>query len=271
MKSNLIVAALLILLGISCEKKSEKKETDKIAGSNVIKEYYSNRVVKTEITAVGNLRQGPTRNFDRQGRLLSEVNYVNNVMEGKAINYYAATGKINSSLEYKKGIKEGDEIWYYESGKEYRVTPYIQGKIEGIQKLYYENGKLMAEVPYKNGYAGKGLKEYKQDGTLVTDYPVISIRKENHLAHANKIMLFISLSNDNTGVKFFKGSLLEGKYLHHQLLTLAMQNGSAQMDFNIPPGGMLKQSISIIANYKTPLGNPYIFTKQYNLTEANSN
>ena len=32
--------------------------------------------------------------------------------------------------------------WFYESGKQYRVTPYIKGKIEGTQKHFYEDGKL---------------------------------------------------------------------------------------------------------------------------------
>jgi antitoxin component YwqK of YwqJK toxin-antitoxin module len=271
MKNNLFILLAFTLLVFSCGKtvqngkKTEKPQKDE----SVVKEYYSNGKIKTEISAKGQLRQGPTRNYDRNGLLLSEVNYNNNIMDGMATNYYAKSGKINSTFIYKKGIKEGDEIWYYESGKPYRVSPYVNGKIEGIQKHYYEDGKLQAEVSYKNGMAGIGLKEYKPDGSLIKDYPVITIRKEDHLKNANKIILIISLSNNKSTVKFYKGDLLDGKYLHEKLFSMATQEGRAEMDYNVTPGTMIKQNIVISANYKTPMGNPYVITKHYKVEAAN--
>jgi antitoxin component YwqK of YwqJK toxin-antitoxin module len=271
MKNNLFILLTLTLLVFSCGKTDQQgKNTEKKSkDESVVKEYYSNGKIKTEISAKGQLRQGPTRNYDRNGLLLSEVNYDNNIMDGKATNYYAKSGKINSTFFYKKGIKEGDETWYYESGKPYRVSPYIQGKIEGTQKHYYEDGKLQAEVTYKNGFAGTGLKEYKPDGSLVNDYPIISIRKEDHLKNANKIILIISLSNNKSSVKFYRGALLEGKYLHDKLFNMATQEGKAEMDYNVTPGTMIRQDIVISANYKTPMGNPYVITKRYTVEAAN--
>ncbi len=270
MKNNLFIALALFLLVFSCGKTEQSgSKTGKSTDDSVVREYHSNGKIKTEISAKGQLRHGLTRNYDRNGLLLSEVNFDNNVMDGMATNYYAKTGKVNSTLIYKKGIKEGDEIWYYESGKPYRVSPYIQGKIEGTQKHYYEDGKLQAEVTYKNGFAGTGLKEYKPDGSLITDYPTITIRREDHLKNANKIILLISLSNNKSTVKFYKGSLLEGKFLHNKLLTLATREGSTEMDFNVAPGTMIRQDIVITANYKTPMGNPYLITKRYTVEASN--
>jgi antitoxin component YwqK of YwqJK toxin-antitoxin module len=271
MKNNLFILLLMTLLVISCGKteQNEKKTDKKSKDESVVKEYYSNGKIKTEISAKGQLRQGPTRNYDRNGLLLSEVNYDNNIMDGMVTNYYAKSGKVNSTFIYKKGIKEGDEIWYYESGKPYRVSPYINGKIEGIQKHYYEDGKLQAEVNYKNGYAGTGLKEYKPDGSLVNDYPTIIIRKEDHLQNANKIILIISLSNNKTTVKFYKGNLLDGKYLHEDMFSMATQEGKAEMDYNVMPGTRITKDIAVAANYKTPMGNPYVIIKRYRVEAAN--
>jgi antitoxin component YwqK of YwqJK toxin-antitoxin module len=270
MKNNLFILLALTILVFSCGKTVQnEKKTEKSKDESVVKEYYSNGKIKTEISAKGQLRQGPTRNYDRNGLLLSEVNYDNNIMDGMVTNYYAKSGKINSTFIYKKGIKEGDEIWYYESGKPYRVSPYIHGKIEGVQKHYFEDGKLQAEVNYKNGMPGMGLKEYKPDGTLISDYPTIIIRKENHLQNANKIILIISLSNNKTTVKFYKGALLDGKYLHQDLFSMATQQGRAEMDYNVTPGTMIKQDIIISANYKTPMGNPCVITKHYRVEAAN--
>jgi len=272
MKNNSFIVLALTLMVFSCGKTEQgASKTEKSKDDSVVREYYSNGKIKTEISAKGQLRHGPTKNYDRNGLLLSEVNYVDNIMEGMATNYYAKSGKVNSTLIYKKGIKEGDEIWYYESGKPYRVSPYIKGKIEGTQKLYYEDGKLQAEVDYKNGFAGTGLKEYKADGSLVTDYPTISIRKEDHMKKANKIILIISMSNNKPSVKFYKGFLLDGKFLNEKLLTLATQEGKTELDYNVTPGTMIKQDIVITANYKTPMGNPYVISKRYTVEASNNN
>ncbi len=273
MKNNLFLVLAMAMLVFSCGKttQNDKKSKTESKDDSVVKEYYSNGKIKTEISAKGQLRHGPTRNYDRTGLLLSEVNYKDNIMDGQATNYYAKSGKVNSTFFYVKGIKEGDETWYYESGKPYRVSPYIKGKIEGVQKHFYEDGKLQAEVEYKNGYAGTGLKEYKPDGSLITEYPAINIRKEDHLKNANKIILIISMSNNSPNVKFYKGSLLDGKYLHGDMLTLATQEGKAEMDYNVTPGTMIKKEIVITANYKTPMGNPYVITKRYTVEAANRN
>jgi antitoxin component YwqK of YwqJK toxin-antitoxin module len=271
MKNILFCVLALTLMMFSCGKTDQnEKKAEKSKDDSVVKEYYSNGKIKTEISAKGQFRHGLTKNYDRNGLLLSQVNYVDNIMDGMATNYYAKSGKINSTLVYKKGIKEGDEIWYYESGKPYRVSPYIQGKIEGTQKHYYEDGKLQAEVTYKNGFAGTGLKEYKPDGSLITDYPTIFIRKEDHLKNANKIILIISMSNNKSTVKFYKGSLLDGKFLHNKLLTLATTEGKTELDYNVTPGTMIKQDIVITANYKTPMGNPYVISKRYTVEATNN-
>jgi antitoxin component YwqK of YwqJK toxin-antitoxin module len=268
MKSHLFIPCACILVCFSCAKHVQQN-TAGVSDTSVIKEYHSNGKIKTEISAVGELRQGLTRNYSFDGKLLSSVNYSNNLKEGIATNYYASSGKINSTLVYKHGVKEGDEIWYYESGKPYRVSPYTNGVINGVQKLYYQNGNLKAEVPYKNGFPGIGLKEYNKDGSLFTDYPKILIGKEDHLKDANKIVLVISLSNNMEDVKFYEGSLFEGRYLSKEILELATQKGNTQIDFNIAPGVRLNQKVVITASYRTTRGNLCIITRSYTLEAFN--
>ncbi len=62
-------------------------------------------------------------------------------------------------------------------------------------------------------------------------------------------------------MKFYKGALLDGKYLHDKICShMATQEGKAEMDYNVTPGTMIKKNIVISANYKTPMGNPYVIT-----------
>jgi hypothetical protein len=269
MRNSFFIVGVLSVIFCSCGK-TVKDKAESVSDTLFIKEYYSDGTIKSVVSAKGELRQGWTRNYSRKGQLISEVFYVDNVRHGPVRNYYATSGKLNSSFQYVNGIKEGDEIWYYESGQKYRVSPFVKGKINGIQKLYYENGNVMAEIPYKDGSPGIGLKEYSKDGTLIKDYPRLLIQKEDHLRDANKVLLLIRLSDGDKEVKLYKGTLTDGKYMHDKLLSLATQNGVAQLDFNIPPGAAVSQKITVVANYKTRRGNPLILSKTYDLQVLNN-
>jgi antitoxin component YwqK of YwqJK toxin-antitoxin module len=282
MKSTLSILCLLFAIVISCgtqDKKSlvekmQGKKTDTVADSlkiRVLKEYYSNGKIKTETEAKGNLRHGLMKSYNREGQLLSQVNYVNNVREGMATNFYPETGKVNSTLMYKNGIKEGDETWCWESGIPCRVTPYVKGLINGVQKYYFEDGKIMAEVPFKKGFPGTGFKEFKNDGTPVTDFPKLIIKQENHLANANKIILNIEISDPNIQAKFYRGSLTDGKYLNDNLLQLATQYGMTKIDFNVPPGASINQKVTITAHCKKGnLAIPMVISRTYSLNVTNN-
>lgn len=276
---SIILLAFALLLSCSTPGKQGAKTTNDVkkdtivdtSAVTILKEYFSNGKIKTETAAKGNLRHGLTKNYDRDGNLLSQVNYVNNTRQGMATNFYPVSGKVNSTLVYKNGIKVEDEIWYYESGQPYRVTPYVKGVANGIQKYYYEDGKIKAEVPIKNGDPGVGLKEYKNDGTLITGYPTLVLKQKDYIANANKVILQIELSDPYTEVKFYRGMLEEGKYVTDKLFQLATQNRIAQVDFNVPPGSTLNQKIVISANLKTPMGNPLILSKTFTVSAMNNN
>jgi antitoxin component YwqK of YwqJK toxin-antitoxin module len=242
---------------------------NKKRGPHVIYEYYENGRLKSEISMKDSVRQGITKNYDKSGHLLSKINYENNQMHGVAINYYPS-GRVHSKIIYQEGRKNGNEIWYYESGKVFRISPFINGKLNGVQQFYYESGSPMAEVPYKNGKPGAGLKEYNGSGQLITRYPQIVIREINHLATENKFMLKISLSNKSDKVNFYMGKLEDDRYFDNSSLTpLVTKNGEAEYYIYVFPGSRVMEKMNIIANYKTPRGNPYIIQKKYNLAVKN--
>lgn len=269
MKTKIFIVSCLVFYAFSCTRQ-EQPESQTETGNQIAREYHSNGKIKTESEAKGNLRQGLTRNYDHEGRLISEVTYVDNIRHGRAANYYAKSGKVHSTLHYVKGVKQGDEIWYYESGKTYRVSPFIDGRIDGLQRIYYESGQIMAEVPYKNGYPGKGLKEYNENGTLISEYPELIIVQKDYLMAANKVLLMIYLSAPANDIKFYRDKLIDGRFIHKGMLQMAAEEGTAQMDFNIPPGAMLRQNIEITACFRTKLGNPCVTTRSFSLNVMNS-
>ncbi|MBN2272964.1 MAG: toxin-antitoxin system YwqK family antitoxin [Bacteroidales bacterium] len=263
-----IVILTIVLPGLLAAGCNFFRKPDDTSAPRIVREYYDNGRIKSEITAIGTQRQGITKNYDKNGRLAGEVMYENNMKHGWATNYYPS-GKIHSKLMYREGKKDGDEIWYYENGKAYRVSPYVEGKLNGIQKMYYENGKLKAEVPYKNGNPGTGLKEYTKDGKLITNYPGIVIKEINHLAMNNMYILNLSLSNKSRKVQFYMDRLIEDVYLAKNTMPMITENGVAEYVVSVAPGGMAVEKLNFIARYKTPLGNPCIIQKKFNLAVKN--
>lgn len=240
------------------------KEKDKDDNTHIVREYIGTNILKSEITVKGDVRHGITKNYNKNGKLLSTVNYVDGRKEGKATNYYP-TGKIHSTMIYKNNVKNGDAVWYYENGNAYTINPFVNDKLNGIQKKYYKNGKLMAEVPYKDDHPGKGIREYSSEGKLITNYPKIIIEEINRIETENKFILKIYMSNRSKNVKFYLDNLDEGKYLKGYMYEIDTRQGIATKVYEVPPGYIKFQKINIIANVKTYMGNPFIVERTYNL------
>jgi len=85
------------------------------------------------------------------GKLQSIVEYKNGIKHGRSLNYYE-NGKIASKANYLNGHFYGWVTFYYSSGRKNHTEFYNQaGKSEGIFKLWYENGKLKQTGIYKDG------------------------------------------------------------------------------------------------------------------------
>ncbi len=268
LKILLIISGLLIFLS-SCNELFKKSGKDNLSSGKqsdikIVKEYFDNHHLKSEISVRGKVRQGITKNYNKSGNLISEVNYSNNKLDGLSTNYYAS-GKVHSTIMYKNSEKNGESIWYYEDGKVFRVTPFTDGKIDGIQKFYFEDGKPMAEVPYKNGQPGIGTKEYSKEGNLIKKYPVIKFEEINHIFVEDKFILKVKLSNNSYRVEFFHGNLIEGKYLPDNLVEIPDKRGICTFEYYVPPGYVKMEKLNIVARYKTDYGLPYILQKTYNL------
>jgi hypothetical protein len=264
MKTIIISAIIALSLLAGCNPFRKKEDP---SGPHIVREYFDNGRIKSEISAVGTLRQGITKNYDRSGNLAGEVMYVNNMKHGWATNYYTS-GKIHSKIMYQEGKKHGDEIWYYESGKVYRISPYANNKINGMQKGFYEDGSPKFEVLYKDGAPAAGLKEYSKSGKLITQ-PFIIVKEINHLAMDNQYILRLSLSNQSSKVQFYRDELEEGKFLSKTQMPLVTEKGVAEYVVFVAPGALAVEKLNFIANYKTSMGNPCILQKRYNLAVKN--
>jgi hypothetical protein len=82
---------------------------------------------------------------------------------------YFPSGEIKIQAAYTDGKQVGKEVGYYESGKVYYETNYLNGLKNGFAKWFYENGSLLASATYNDGkevgegfdyHPNKKLKHY---------------------------------------------------------------------------------------------------------------
>lgn len=238
-------------------------------GIHVIKEYYPDGSLKSEIQAKGKLRQGTTKDYRKDGTLESLITFENNRKHGPAVSYYPDGKTIKTKMNYVNGYKQGVAIWYYPDGEVYRETPYVDGRINGIRKTYYNSGVLQAEIPYQNGQPGMGLKEYNQDGNQKSYDAKILIREIDRISMDKTFTLVISLSNQSRSVKFYQGKLTNGTFWNDQLAPIPTENGVGKLQFYISKGTFKMETLNIVAKDGTSLDHDHILQKEYHLAVEN--
>ena len=98
--------------------------------------------------------------FDSK-KLKSEINYANDTLNGKNVNYFD-NGNIKSIGEYLMGKKNGKWNYYIQNAeKDYEET-YVNGKLNGSFISYYDNKKIYQKGKMVDGY---------KDGNWLTNYP----------------------------------------------------------------------------------------------------
>jgi TonB family protein len=84
---------------------------------------------------------------------------------------YFPNGKIQSEITYINKIREGSAKFYYDNGNLRQEFSYINGKVDGLVKEYYESGKLKLTYNIENGKKEGRVSMFKEDGTFLTDIP----------------------------------------------------------------------------------------------------
>lgn len=202
-----------------------------------------------------------------KGKLASTVTYKDSLKNGPATNFYP-DGKVNMEFVYKNNQKHGPFKWYYENGKIYQEGNYSKGRKEGIFKTYRKNGTLKSVMPWHNDNPCVGLKEYFESGNE-KEVPHIIVNHKNTIKLDNKYVLNIKLSDGSKNVKFYEGKLGEQNSFLDYYPELPGKKGIARIEFYVPPGQLIMQTLTIIGVIKTRDKNYHILTKTVNISIEN--
>lgn len=210
---------------------------------------------------------GVRKNYSKDGRLLSAVTYKDSLRHGIAQNYYE-DGTVQAEFTYHMGVKHGPQKVFYENGDIYKYTTYKSGAKHGMEKIFYEGRKLMAEIPWDYGRVQPGLKEYNKAGKLKSANTKIIFELVDETAFQDRFLLRMRLSDGSKVAvfsRYFKD--YEGNYLGKE--PFDTQNGVAEYIMHVAPGTMRTETLDIIAERTTSLGNPEVFMETYELSVRN--
>lgn len=119
------------------------------------------------------------------------------VRKGSIAHYYYKSGKVQTIVDYAKGIQKG----YYEDGK-------LQSELEFTTnkgKAYYESGKLLRDETYKNGKV-IAYVEYDETGDMIKalcpnvdqfEKPVVKNKSELLKSKLNMMAYFLADYKDD--------------------------------------------------------------------------
>ena len=104
---------------------------------------------------------------ETEGNKVKMITYFDNLntMNGKMETYKNDT--LVSSMQIKNSIPEGENKFFYPSGKVLGVTNIKNGTMDGTMKVFYENGKIRMIGHFKDGKKDGEFIEYEEDGSII--------------------------------------------------------------------------------------------------------
>jgi antitoxin component YwqK of YwqJK toxin-antitoxin module len=95
------------------------------------------------------MRVGETLIYNKVGKVMQRVPYVDGKIDGERIHYYPY-GNVLANYSYKQGVLDGPYSYFYETGQLNEEGSYLNGKPHGIWRSYAEDGTF-EEVEFIEG------------------------------------------------------------------------------------------------------------------------
>jgi len=102
-------------------------------------------------------QNGISRSYYPDRTLRSEISWVNDILDGPALEYFP-NGNLKEERNFSKGVVNGFVREFYETGllkEEYTVR---FGVKEGTHRIFYENGALKEIIIFENGKSIRSTK-----------------------------------------------------------------------------------------------------------------
>lgn len=155
---TLILLISFLIIGCSNIVSRGAQEKEKI--------YYPNGNLKSEISFINNIKNGPIFNYFEDGRIAVKGYFKNDQREKKWYFYDENTGKLIAIENYKNGLLEGEQIYYYPDGNLKVKGNYKDNYRVGFWQMYDENGKLSVQNIFLDGEDVVSVALFQENGNI---------------------------------------------------------------------------------------------------------
>ena len=112
--------------------------------------FYENGKIQEESYYKDNLKSGPSRWYNKAGRMIAMYNYAKGQFEGLQKTYFE-NDTIQSVSNYADNLLNGEYKEFYRNGKMKMAGVYVNGLKEGNWIEYDENGIKAKTIKFKGG------------------------------------------------------------------------------------------------------------------------
>lgn len=131
------------------------------------KEFDENGQLRTEAVYKNNKLEGELLRYDEQGRLISRESYRHGQLHGPAQYYtYLSNGTARTEANYKNAQLHGPWCSFFPEGTPHICACYQNGKLQGERKTLYSNGHTDMEENFDNGKLQGQRRVYFPEGSL---------------------------------------------------------------------------------------------------------
>ncbi|HEY2810123.1 MAG TPA: toxin-antitoxin system YwqK family antitoxin [Rhabdochlamydiaceae bacterium] len=124
------------------------------------------RVKGLEVNFVNDLAEGDAIEYNEEGIKSAVTPYVKGKKEGVA-KVYSPKGTLMMSISFKEDKRHGPSVQYYPDGKVHTECDFADDLKEGEEKSYFHSGKLAKIIPYKSGQIHGLYKQWNENNILV--------------------------------------------------------------------------------------------------------
>jgi antitoxin component YwqK of YwqJK toxin-antitoxin module len=108
-------------------------------------------------------KNGQYKNYDEEGHLLLEGNFMNGRLHGDNTGYYAS-GTVKHRFKYKEGFKTGTGLTYHPNGVLARKEQFALNGIDWVVEEFTDSAKRISEKRYRNQQPHGQWTFYYPDG-----------------------------------------------------------------------------------------------------------
>ncbi|KAF0149123.1 MAG: TonB family protein [Ignavibacteria bacterium] len=127
------------------------------AQNGIVKSYYPNRAIKSELSFVNDILDGTVRYYHENGNIKLEQNFSRGILNGWIKEYYA-NGNLKEVFFVKDGVLDRDKKLYAENGQLYELITYNNG-VASVRKIF-ETDQVISDVQIKTD---EKIQHVKQD------------------------------------------------------------------------------------------------------------